>query len=130
MGGQSMKKAFNIDRPTLMIRSLDQRQIDGIRKILADNPEHGSLIPNLNGTVWFKGCGCDFLTKDGTVVSADIQLITDAGITRLEIVSCTENYSYFHVDSLTDIVGDHVIHYYGEDFTIRVPDPAEEDAHE
>lgn len=112
-----------------MIRSLDQRQIDAIRKILRDNPEHGSLIPNLNGTVWFKGCGCDFRTKDGIIVSADIQLITDAGITRLEIVSCTQDYSFFHVDSLRDIVGDHVIHFNGEGFTIRVPDPAEEETH-
>ena len=115
-----MSKAFNIDRPNVMIRSLDQRQIDGIRKILADNPEAGSLIPNLNGTVWFDGCGCDFRTKDGTIVSADIRLVTEEGITRLELISKTENYSYYHVDSLTDIVGDHVIHYNGEDLVIKV----------
>lgn len=103
-----------------MIRSLSQCQIDGIRKILADNPEHGSLISGLGGTTWFDGCGCDFRTEDGTIVSADIKLITDAGITRLELISYTQNYSYYHVDSLTDIVGDHVVHFNGEDFVIKV----------
>lgn len=115
-----MSKAFNINRPTVMIRSLAQHQIDGIRKILADNPEHGSLIGGLGGTTWFDGCGCDFRTKDGTIVSADIKLVSDAGITRLELISYTENYSYYHVESLTDIVGDHVIHFNGEDLVIKV----------
>ena len=120
-----MSKAYNIDRPTLMIRQLTQREVDAIRKIQADNPEHGSLIPGGAGTVWFDGCGCDFRTEDGTLVSADIKLVSNDGVTRLELVSCTEDYSYFHVDSLTDIVGDHVIHFNGEDLTVRVPDPAE-----
>ena len=116
-----MSKAFNIDRPNVMIRSLSQCQIDGIRKILADNPEHGSLISGLGGTTWFDGCGCDFRTKDGTIVSADIKLITDAGITRLELISYTENYGYSHVEGLTVIVGAHVIHFNGEDLVVRVP---------
>lgn len=116
-----MSKAFNIDRPTTMIRPLDQSQVDGIRKILADNPEHGSLIPGTGGTVWFDGCGCDFRTEDGTIVSADIKLVSSLGSTRLELVSYTEDYSYFHTDSLTDIVGDHVISFRGEDLTLRVP---------
>ena len=110
-----------------MLRPLASHQISGIRQILSTNPAEGSLISGLGGTVWFDGCGCDFRTKDGTIVSADIKLVSGAGVTRLEMVSYTEDYSYFHVDSLTDIVGDHVIHYNGEDFTVRVEEHGEEE---
>ena len=122
-----MSKAFNIDRPNVMIRHMDQCQIDGIREVIARNPENGSLIPSLNSTAEFPGLGCDFRSKSGTIVSVDFRLVTQYGVARLEMYARTHCDSYYRIDILDDLVGDHVFDFRGEELTVRVLGPAEDE---
>ena len=109
----------------LMIRPLASHQISGIRQILSTNPAEGSLISGLGGTVWFDGCGCDFRLDDGSVLSVDIRLVSFSGETRLELIA--DGPDFYKVDILDDIVGDHVVTYNGQDFTVRVEEYGEEE---
>jgi hypothetical protein len=102
------------------IRNLAPSQIDAMRRILSENPEIGSAIPNAGGTVWFDGCGCLFRTKDDNFVSADIQLKSAAGSTELVMICYSEDLSFSQRVHLTDIVGDHRFNYLGEEFSVLV----------
>ena len=101
-------------------RNLSPAQIEGMRRILSENPEIGSVLPNAGGTVWFEGLGCTFRTKDDDFVNADIQLRSAAGYNELTMIVCSNDLSFSQRIPLTDIVGDHRFNYLGEEFSVLV----------